>query len=168
MSEPAPLSVPRPETGFLIVAHAPLASALRASALHVFPELAPDISAHDVPPNTDLEQGLPALREALLRLGEPGSRPVLVIADVFGATPCNIAQRLIQQTAAPGQFKLVTGASLPMLLRAMGYRHEPLDALVNRATTGGTQGVMHISLTAPQTQRQRPNARDSQDRHHQQ
>jgi PTS system ascorbate-specific IIA component len=160
MSEPA--------TGFLIVAHAPLASALRACALHVFPELAADIAAHDVPPNTDLEQGLPALRTTLLGLGEPGARPVLVLADVFGATPCNLAQRLIQQTQAPGQFKLVTGVSLPMLLRALGYRHEPLDALVSRATTGGTQGVMHISLTAPQTQRLRTSARDQQDRHHQQ
>lgn len=168
MSEP----LSSPSTGFLIVAHAPLASALRACALHVFPELSGDIAAHDVPPNTDLEAGLPALRDTLLSLSEPGSpwpqRPVLVLADVFGATPCNIAQRLIQQTPNPASFKLVTGASLPMLLRAVGYRHEPLDALVNRATTGGTQGVMHISLTAPQTQRLRATARDQQDRHHQQ
>lgn len=163
-----PPTSPAPGNGFLIVAHAPLASALRACALHVFPELSDDISAYDVPPNTDIEQGLPVARDALQRIGEPGSRPVLVLADVFGATPCNIAQRLIQQMPDAARFKLVTGASLPMLLRAVGYRNEPLDALVNRATTGGTQGVMHISVNSPQTQRLRTPARDQQERHHQQ
>jgi PTS system ascorbate-specific IIA component len=39
-----------------------------------------------------------------------------------------------------------------MLFRAVCYRHESLDALVSRALSGGTQGVMQVSIAAPQTQ----------------
>lgn len=59
-------------------------------------------------------------------------RPLLVLTDVFGATPCNIAQRLVEGRQA----RLVTGVNLPMLLRTVCYRAEPLDALVQRAVVG--------------------------------
>ena len=61
---------------------------------------------------------------------------VLVLADVFGATPCNVAQRLVDGVRS----RLVAGVNVPMLLRALCYRNEPLDALVQRAVTGGTAG----------------------------
>jgi hypothetical protein len=51
--------------------------------------------------------------------------------------------------------RLVTGVNLPMLLRAVNYRHESLDALVARAVAGGTQGVMQVAVTAPQNQKRR-------------
>jgi mannose/fructose-specific phosphotransferase system component IIA len=53
---------------------------------------------------------------------------VLVLTDIFGATPCNVAQKLVDGVDS----KLVTGVNLPMLLRTVSYRHEPLDALVAR------------------------------------
>ena len=59
----------------------------------------------------------------------------LVLTDLFGATPCNVAQRLTAQLPA----RLVAGVNLPMLLRSIGYRHEPLDELVSRAMVGGSQ-----------------------------
>ena len=64
------------------------------------------------------------------------------------ATPSNVAQKLIDGVAS----RLVTGVNLPMLLRSLSYRHEPLEALVARAVTGGTQGVMQVAVTAPQNQ----------------
>ena len=48
--------------------------------------------------------------------------------------------------------RIVTGVNVPMLLRTVCYRHEPLDALVARAVAGGTQGVMQVAVTAPQNQ----------------
>jgi PTS system ascorbate-specific IIA component len=57
----------------------------------------------------------------------------------------------------------VAGVNLPMLLRTVSYRHEPLDALVARALTGGTQGVMQVAITAPQNQTRRKNDQNHYD-----
>jgi len=131
--------------GILIVAHAPLASALRACVLHVFPDAADAVSALDVQPNVPPEESLAQAQSLVRQLGQPGT---LVLTDVFGATPCNVAQRLVDGVRS----KLVTGVNLPMLLRAVSYRAEPLEAVVTRAVVGGTQGVMQVAISAPQNQ----------------
>lgn len=73
---------------------------------------------------------------------------VLILTDMFGATPCNVAQGLVDGS----QVRLLTGVNLPMLLRAVTYVKEPLESLANRALAGGTQGVMQVSFTAPLNQ----------------
>jgi len=137
----------------LIIAHAPLAGALRSAALHVFPDAAPDVLAMDVGPEEAPDVIVQRGRELIGQLQRcpdaAGERAeVLVLADLFGATPCNAAQRLVSDA----RIRLITGANLPMLLRALTYRHEPLEALTARATAGATQGVMVIGATAPQMQ----------------
>jgi len=128
--------------GILIIAHAPLANALRECALHVFPECASGVVSLDVLPNEPPEDTLAKARAALAALDAP---EVLLLSDVFGATPCNVAQQLND-----GQHtRLVAGANLPMLLRSVCYRHESLEALAARAQAGGTQGVMPVGSTAP-------------------
>ena len=132
-------------TGILIIAHAPLASALRACVLHVYPEAAETVLAVDVEPQASPDQSLALARTMLLALQ---SADALVLTDVFGATPCNVAQKLID-----GQHsKLVAGVNLPMLLRTVNYRQESLDLLVTRAVAGGTQSIMQVAVTAPQNQ----------------
>ena len=131
--------------GILLIAHAPLASALRSCAMHVFPDCAAAVEAVDVPPNEPPEQTLLRAKQALQRLG---GEQVLLIADVFGATPCNVAQRLNDGVHT----RLVAGANLPMLLRSVCYRHESLEALALRAQSGGAQGIMPVGSTAPQNQ----------------
>jgi len=144
----------------LIIAHAPLAHALRQCALHVFPDCGAGVAALDVQPNVPPEETLAAARITLQQLGaQPGTRSVLVLTDVFGATPCNVAQKLVDGIGS----RLVTGVNLPMLLRTVSYRHEPLDALVSRAVTGGTQGVMQVAVTAPQNQARRNHDQDHHD-----
>jgi mannose PTS system EIIA component len=139
--------------GILIIAHTPLASALRECALHVFPESATKIEAVDVLPNMPPEVTLNAARAAQARLGLPYT---LVLTDMFGATPCNIAQKLIDGVKS----RLIVGVNLPMLVRSMTYRHEPLDALVARALAGGAQGVMQVAVSAPQNQLKKKNDQD--------
>lgn len=146
--------------GILIVAHAPLASALRACVLHVFPDAADAVAALDVQPNMPPEESLAQAQALVQQLGQPGT---LVLTDVFGATPCNVAQRLVDGVHS----KLLTGVNLPMLLRTVSYRHESLDALVSRAMIGATQGVIQVAVTAPQNQARR-NIHDQDHRHHQQ
>jgi len=146
--------------GILIIAHAPLASALRQCVLHVFPDSADAVAALDVQPNVPPEESLAQARALLLQQGQPNT---LVLTDVFGATPCNVAQRLVDGVRT----KLITGANLPMLLRTVSYRHETLDALVSRALIGATQGVIQVAVTAPQNQARR-STHDQDHRHHQQ
>lgn len=126
----------------LIIGHAPLASALRQCALHVFPDCGPTLAAIDVQPDAAPEQTLAEARAAMVQLaGVPGVDGVLVLADLFGATPGNVAQKVVDGATS----RLITGANLPMLLRSVCYRNEPLDALVSRAVVGGTQGVMQVA-----------------------
>jgi len=146
--------------GILIIAHAPLASALRQCVLHVFPDSANAVAALDVQPNVPPEESLAQARTLLRQLGQPNT---LVVTDVFGATPCNVAQRLVDGVCS----KLIAGVNLPMLLRTVSYRHEPLDALVSRAMIGATQGVIQVAVTAPQNQARR-GTHDQDHRDHQQ
>jgi len=134
--------------GIFIIAHAPLAHALRQCVLHVFPDSGRAVAAMDVQPNVSPEETLSAARITLEQLGTP---QVLVLTDLFGATPCNVAQKLVDGVRS----RLITGVNLPMLLRTVSYRHESLDALVQRAVVGGTQGVMQVAITAPQNQARR-------------
>jgi mannose PTS system EIIA component len=145
--------------GILLIAHAPLAHALRECALHVFPDCAQGLAALDVQPNTPPEETLAAAKTMLAQLNAP---QVLVLTDVFGATPANVAQKLVDGVTS----KLVCGVNLPMLLRTVCYRHESLDAMVTRAIVGGTQGVMQVAVTGPQNQAKRSN--DPDQNHHQQ
>lgn len=140
----------------LIIAHAPLAQALRDCAMHVYPECAQSVIALDVLPQAQPEFTLAQARQALADAPDEG---LLVLTDVFGATPANVAQKLVAEFNA----KLIAGVNLPMLFRAVCYRQEPLDALVARALTGGTQGVMQVAITAPQNQNRRINDQNHYD-----
>jgi PTS system ascorbate-specific IIA component len=144
----------------LIIAHAPLAHALRSCALHVFPDCGAHVAAIDVQPNMPPEETLATARIALDQLSRtPQVKGVLVLTDIFGATPSNVAQKLVDGAKS----RLITGVNLPMLLRAVSYRTEPLEALVSRAVVGGTQGVMQVAITAPQNQARRTNDQDHLD-----
>lgn len=154
--------------GLLIIAHAPLASALKVAAGHAFPEAAASVEALDVPPQQSQELTESQARAKLATvLALPGRREALIFTDVFGATPANVAQRL-----ADGVFvKVVTGVNVPMLWRALNYADEPLERLVARALSGAVQGVMQVASVRPQNQSLNTTAQGGHDldaRHHQQ
>ena len=143
----------------MIIAHAPLAKALKDCALHVYPDCGQFVTAIDIHAQTSPEESLSTARVALDQLSGEG---VLVLTDIFGATPSNVAQQLITGSSA----KLVAGVNLPMLLRTVCYCHETLDMLVSRALAGGSQGVMQVATSAPQNQIKKHH--DSSSHHHQQ
>jgi len=134
--------------GIFIIAHAPLASALRQCVLHVFPDAANALAVLDVQPNMPSDETLAAARMTMSMLNTPST---LVLTDLFGATPCNVAQKLVDGVNS----RLITGVNLPMLMRAVTYRQESMDALVARVLSGGTQGVMQVAVTAPQNQKRK-------------
>jgi mannose PTS system EIIA component len=149
-------------TEILIVAHVPLASALRACAQHVYPERMSTVFALDVDPQDTPEHSLALAKEILSRRPSLNNQGVLILSDMFGATPCNVAQRLLESH----QHKLICGLSLPMLLRAICYQSESLEQVAARALAGGAQGVMSVSASAPQEHRRQTNDQDN--RYHQQ
>jgi mannose PTS system EIIA component len=65
---------------------------------------------------------------------------VLVLTDLFGATPCNVACSLIPNH----RVRVVGGVNLPMLVKLMNYPSTNLDSLVNIALSGGCQGVVDV------------------------
>ncbi|MNZ06531.1 PTS system mannose-specific EIIAB component [compost metagenome] len=145
----------------LLIAHAPLAQALRECALHVFADCGDDVSALDVPPNENPEI---TLQVARVLLAQSSAERTLVLSDVFGATPSNVAHRLVEGSAA----RLLVGVNLPMLLRALCYRHEPLEQQAARALAGGQQGMLQVGCgNAPQNQTSRKEHGQDRD-HHQQ
>jgi PTS system mannose-specific IIA component len=150
--------------GLLIIAHAPLASALKLAAQHCFPDAAQALQALDVPPHVSPEEVLAQAR-LLLTLVQEGDAlgEALVLTDVFGATPCNAVQGLADGV----RVKVITGVNVPMLWRTLNYASQPLDTLTNLAMAGGTHGVMQIATSRPQNQVSQP-SHDQDQRHHQQ
>lgn len=145
----------------LLIAHAPLASALLSVAGHCYEEKGHLFEAIDVDPAMSPETVESLARAALARLNAP---EVLVLTDVFGATPCNVAQRLADGV----NVRVVAGVNVPMLWRSLCYLGEPLDALVARAVSGASQGVMQVAQTRPQNQVQPPLPNDPNVSRHQQ
>jgi PTS system mannose-specific IIA component len=129
--------------GIVIIAHEPLASALRNCVAHVFPDRMQGVRALDVQADTSAERSLDLAREAVACFDGAG---LLLLSDVLGATPCNVATQLLRDRRAQGagQARLLAGVNLPMLWRAVNYQQEPLDVLVNRVLQGGREGVREV------------------------
>jgi PTS system mannose-specific IIA component len=150
--------------GLLIIAHAPLASSLKQVASHTFPECGRMLEALDVPPDMPVEEIEAQARELLARVRNPEA---LIFTDVFGATPCNVAQRLASSVEG-AQVKVIAGVNVPMLWRSLCYSDDSLETLVARAMAGATQGVMQVATSRPQNQAFKPGANDQDQHHHQQ
>ncbi len=145
----------------LLVAHAPLARSLQAVAQHVYPDCSGRLAAVDVEPGASLEATEALIRQALADLGP---EEVLIMVDVFGATPCNAAL-----AAADGlRTRVVAGVNVPMLWRTLCYADNALEDLVTRAVAGASQGVMHVAVPRRQNQTPQPASHDQVQHHHQQ
>ncbi|WP_031364350.1 PTS sugar transporter subunit IIA [Caballeronia sordidicola] len=128
--------------GILIIAHAPFASALRECITHIYGGLPARIGAIDVKPDCDPVEVRAFARSEIDRLKEENG--AIVLTDVFGATPANIAQSL-----ASGSVRVLAGVNLPMLVRAVCYRTTPLDTLAEKSLQGGSKGIQELDASTP-------------------
>ena len=124
--------------GILLLTHAPLGQAFVEAASHVFRARPERLESIDVAADQDTDK-VKGLAEAAIARLDDGSG-VLVITDVMGGTPCNCTLGLSQ----PGQVEIITGISLPMLLRALTYRNDTLDVVVEMALAGGQGGAIRV------------------------
>ncbi|MEO7559748.1 MAG: PTS fructose transporter subunit IIA [Nitrosospira sp.] len=124
--------------GILIISHGTLGGSLIHCANHVMGEKSPHLTHLSITNKDDPDAVIPQALE-LVRQLDRGSG-VLVLSDICGATPCNIASRLV----SPGRVECLAGVNLPMLVRALTYRKESLAVVGEKALTGGREGVMRI------------------------
>jgi PTS system ascorbate-specific IIA component len=123
--------------GVLLVTHEGIGSALLAVLGKLMPALPLRAEAFEVGFRDDPDAVLPAASAALRRVD--GGDGVLVLTDVYGATPSNVAARL-SRLGTP--VRRVSALSLPMLLRVMNYAELPLDQLPAVAAAGARNGVI--------------------------
>ena len=127
--------------GILIVSHGAFGESLIHSASHVLGKRPLYLRQLGVTVHDDPEALLP-VAEDLIRFLDQGAG-VLVLTDIYGATPANVACKLLK----PGRVEGIAGVNLPMLIRALTYREEPLRDLLEKALTGATEGVLRMDAT---------------------
>jgi PTS system ascorbate-specific IIA component len=124
--------------GILLVTHEGIGTALAAVATTLLRTLPLRVEAFEVPFSGDPDTLLPQASAALRRAD--GGDGVLVLTDVYGATPSNLAARL-SRLGTP--VRRVSALSLPMLLRVLNYPELALDELPAVAAAGARNGVVH-------------------------
>ena len=128
--------------GILIVAHGAFGEALIHCASHVLGKRPAQVLQLGVTVHDDPEAVLPQAQRLVAQLDQGDG--VLVLSDILGATPSNIATRLLVR----GRVEGVSGVNLPMLIRALTYREEPLATVAEKAMSGGVAGVVHLNTDA--------------------
>lgn len=124
--------------GLLLITHDTLGESLVQCACHVLNRRPPQLLQFGVAAGDDPNDLLPLARQSL-KLVDSGEG-VLVITDIYGASPSNLAAKLLE----PGRIEGLAGANLPMLLRAINYRDKGMETLLKRATAGGRDGVLDM------------------------
>lgn len=124
--------------GLFLVTHTTYGESLIQCACHVLNRRPPQILQIGIAAQDDPLDALPVARK-LLRLVDSGEG-ALVLTDVFGATPANLALKLLE----PGRVEGIAGVNLPMLLRALTYRDKDMATLIAKAVAGGRDGVLQM------------------------
>jgi PTS system ascorbate-specific IIA component len=125
--------------GVLLVTHGQIGASLLESASQIL-DAAPRLTATLGVSRADDPDDLVLRARRLVKQLDEGDG-VLILTDIFGATPGNVIVRLLQD----GRIEGVSGLSLPMLLRVLTSRDGSVSAAVQRALTGGADGVVHMN-----------------------
>jgi PTS system mannose-specific IIA component len=124
--------------GLLIVAHGTLGESLIHCASHVMGKRPLYLRQLGVTIHDDPEALLPQGRD-LVRFLDQG-QGVLVMTDIFGATPSNIACRLLE----PGRIEGISGINLPMLIKTLSHRDASMNELIEKSLVGASEGVIRM------------------------
>jgi PTS system ascorbate-specific IIA component len=124
--------------GLFLVTHSSYGESLIQCACHVLNHRPRQIVQLGVSAQDDPQDALPLARE-MLKLVDSGAG-VLILTDIYGATPANVALKLL----VPGRIEGIAGVNLPMLLRALTYREKGMKTLLTKAIGGGRDGVLNM------------------------
>lgn len=123
--------------GILLVTHPGVGSSLLEVATRLLRQLPLNAEAFEVPFDADLDAQLPLASAAMRRV--EGNDGVLVLTDLYGASPSNLAAR---RARLGTRVRRVSALSLPMLLRVMNYPEQGLDQLPATAAAGARNGAI--------------------------
>jgi mannose PTS system EIIA component len=124
--------------GLFLLTHSTYGESLIQCACHVLNKRPPQIAQLGLTAQDDPLDALPLARQ-LLGCVDTGEG-VLILTDVFGATPANLALKLLE----PGRVEALAGVNLPMLLRALTYREKDMATLIAKSLAGGRDGVINM------------------------
>jgi PTS system ascorbate-specific IIA component len=125
--------------GVLLVTHGDIGTSLLTSANQILGGEQKQVATLSVWRADDIDDLVLRARELIE--GLDAGDGVMVLTDIFGATPGNVASRLLED----GRVEGVSGVSLPMLLRVLTGRNGSLAGAVKRALSGGAEGVVHMN-----------------------
>lgn len=128
--------------GILIIAHGSLGESLIHCVTHVLGKQPPQLAHFAVGTNDDPSDLLPQAQQLMNALNTGSG--VLILSDMYGASPCNLVAKLL----APGSIEGVAGVNLPMLVRVLNYRDKPIKICLEKAVSGGRDGVVHFTKTS--------------------
>jgi PTS system ascorbate-specific IIA component len=128
--------------GILIITHGTLGESLIHCVTHVLNKRPTRVRQIGITAHDDPAMLIAHARETIRQLDDGSG--VLVLSDIYGATPCNVVSRLL----IPGKVEGVAGVNVPMLIRALTYRDQPLAEVVLKAVSGGCEGVLRIPALA--------------------
>jgi PTS system ascorbate-specific IIA component len=121
-------------------------------AEHAFGVMPERVRAVDIPPYEDTKASFDrVLKEAY---GVNTGKGVLILTDVMGATPANVASKLEALGPLSGldaPVIVLAGLNLPMLMRCISHRGEGIEDLAHKALQGGQNGILRLGSKAPQT-----------------
>ncbi len=124
--------------GILIISHGTLGESLIHCASHMLNKRPPKLRQIGVTAQDDPVLLVPQARKLIKELDEGDG--VLVLTDMYGGSPSNIAAKLV----IPGKIEAVAGINLPMLIRALTYRDKSLHLMITKAISGGCEGVLRV------------------------
>ena len=125
--------------GILLITHNSLGDSLVDCVRHVLGRESPNLKALQILADDDPQRKEDEARELIAQLDTGNG--VLLLSDLFGATPDNIARRLCQ----PGRVEGIAGVNLPMLLRAVCYSGKTLAEVAQKALDSGRNCVLPIN-----------------------
>lgn len=128
--------------GLLLITHGTYGEALIQNACHVLNKRPPQLLQLGLAPQDD-PLDLLSLARCLINEVDSG-HGVLLLTDIWGASPSNLAVKLLEA----GQVEGVAGVNLPMLLRALTYRDKGMPLLLTKTVAGGRDGVINMHKEA--------------------
>ena len=124
--------------GILLITHGTFGESLIQNVCHVLNKRPQLVAQLGIAAQDDPQEMLEIAKQLLEQVD--GGEGVLVMTDILGATPSNIALKLLE----PGRIEGIAGVSLPMLLRALTYRKNGMETLMEKAISGGRDGVINM------------------------
>jgi PTS system mannose-specific IIA component len=124
--------------GILLITHGELGKSLIECATHVLGDKPKFLDSLTIENDCAHDNMYKEISEKINLLDR--GKGVLILTDIFGATPCNIITKVIK----PGRVNAIAGVNLSMLIRSISYRHESFDTLIAKAIEGAQDGIIHI------------------------